>query len=84
MRSQEDDGEQQWGPQPDHTPEVDQANQDKLGPTSVTLGLAAQPVLVSECWCWGGKGNEVAWVGGRPGRGVGRTYPASGPLGPPV
>lgn len=64
MRSQEDDGKQQRESQPDHTPEADQASQDKLGPQSVTLGLAAQPVVVSVCWCWGGRGNEVAWVGG--------------------
>lgn len=51
MRSQEDDGKQQRESQPDHTPEADQASQDKLGPQSVTLGLAAQPVVVSVCWC---------------------------------
>ena len=45
MRSQEEDGEQQRGPQPDHNPEADQASRDKWGPRSVTLGLAAQPVL---------------------------------------
>lgn len=55
MRSQEDDGKQQRESQPDHTPEADQASQDKLGPQSVTLGLAAQPVVVSVCWCWEGR-----------------------------
>lgn len=64
MRSQEEDGEQQRGPQPDHTPEADQASQDKRGPQSVALGLVAQPVIVSVCWYWGGRGNEVAWAGG--------------------
>lgn len=74
MRSQEDDGKQQRGSQPDHTPEADQASQDKLGPQSVTLGLAAQPVVVSECWCWGGRGNEVAWVGGVAGERGGKDF----------
>lgn len=64
MRSQKEDGEQQRGPQPDHTLEADQVSQDKLSLRSVSLGLAAGPVLISACWCWGGRGNEVAWVGG--------------------
>lgn len=50
MRSQEEDGEQQRGLQPDHTPEADCASQHKRGPGSVTLGLAAWLVL-SVCWC---------------------------------
>lgn len=45
MRSQEEDGEQQRGPQPDHNSEADQASRDKRGPRSVTLGPAVQPVL---------------------------------------
>lgn len=60
MRSQEDNGEQQSGPQPDHAPEADQASQDKRGPRSVTLGLAAQSVIV----CVGvGEEGEVRWLG---------------------
>lgn len=64
MRSQKEDGEQQRRPQPDHTLEADQVSQDKLGLRSVSLVLDAGPVLFSACWCWGGRGNEVAWVGG--------------------
>ena len=71
MRSQKEVGEQQKGPQPDHTLEADQVGQDTRGLRSAILGLAGQPVLISLCWCWGGRGNEVAWVGGMAGKGWG-------------
>lgn len=64
MRSQEENGEQPGGHQPDHALESAQASQDELGPRSVAQGLATQPVLVGVCWCWRGRGNEVAWEGG--------------------
>ena len=71
MRSQKEVGEQQKGPQPDHTLEADQVGQDTRGLRSAILGLAGQPVLISLCWCRGGRGNEVAWVGGMAGKGWG-------------
>lgn len=33
------------------------------GAQGQSLGLVAQPVQ-SVCWCLGGRGNELAWVGG--------------------
>lgn len=47
-----------------------QASQDELGLGSDAVGLTARPVLVSVGRCWGGRGNEMAWVGGVAGEGV--------------
>ena len=81
MRSQEEDAEQPRGSQPDHTLEAGQASQDKRGPRSVTLGLAAQPVRSVRVGV-GGRGNELAWVGGVAGETGGEDLSCSGPLGP--
>lgn len=86
MRSQKEDGEQQKGPQPDHTLEADQAGQDKRGLRSAILGLVAQPVLISVC-VGAGEEEEMRWLGwegwqGRGGEDLScfcRTPPQSGP-----